>query len=412
MADTPLDRTAGTRRIQARAGTNLGGASAHNRRVVFEALRVNGALSRAELARATQLTAQTVSNIIEEFERDGLAVPEQPIRGARGQPATPYRILPGGAYAIGVQLDRHQILGIAVDLTGKPLVRRLHHLPAGGPKTGMTVLLQLIEDLRKELARADPKSPEKLLGLGVAMPGPFNVRSNETDPWVMRDWEGFPLTDVLEQATGLAARLQNDATAAAISEKTYGVATGLDNFVYLFVGYGLGAGLIVNGEVYVGAVANAGEIGQVPTPFPPDRHAAPEALEHYVSLLSLCRALELDARDADLFPELERRLEAGDDRLTKWVKCASQQLRYAIQILESLFDPETVVLGGQLPQPLMERLVRLVEPLLPSVADQVSRSLPRLTFGSADLWTVALGAAIQPIHRTFDPQFRAILKSR
>src|ERR1041384_5880394 len=108
MADTPLDRTAGTRRIQARAGTNLGGASAHNRRVVFEALRVNGALSRAELARATQLTAQTVSNIIEEFERDGLAVPEQPIRGARGQPATPYRILPGGAYAIGVQLDRHQ----------------------------------------------------------------------------------------------------------------------------------------------------------------------------------------------------------------------------------------------------------------------------------------------------------------
>jgi len=75
MADTPLDRTAGTRRIQARAGTNLGGASAHNRRVVFEALRVNGALSRAELALATQLTAQTVSNIIEEFARDGLAVP-------------------------------------------------------------------------------------------------------------------------------------------------------------------------------------------------------------------------------------------------------------------------------------------------------------------------------------------------
>ena len=77
-----------------------------------------------------------------------------------------------------------------------------------------------------------------------------------------------------------------------------------------------------------------------------------------------------------------------------------------------LFDPETVVLGGQLPQPLMTRLVQLVEPLLPSIADRVARNLPRLTFGSADLWTVALGAAIQPIHRTFDPQFRAILKSR
>ena len=412
MADTPLDRTAPARRIQARAGTNLGGASAHNRRVVFEALRVNGALSRAELARATQLTAQTVSNIIEEFERDGLAMPEKPIRGVRGQPATPYRILPQGAYAIGVQLDRHQILGIAVDLTGEPLVRRLRLLPKAGPQTGMTVLLQLIEELRKELARVDPKSPEKLLGLGVAMPGPFNVRSNETDPWVMREWEGFPLTDALEQATGLAANLQNDATAAAISEKTYGVATGLENFVYLFVGYGLGAGLIVNGEVYVGAVANAGEIGQILTAFPTDKKTMPEPLEHSVSLLSLCRALDLDARDADLFPKLERRLDAHDQRLTNWVEGAASQLRYAIQILESLFDPETVVLGGQLPQPLMTRLVQLVEPLLPSVADRISRSLPRLTFGSADLWTVALGAAIQPIHRTFDPQVRAILKSR
>ena len=304
MADTPLDRTAGTRQIQGRAGTNLGGASAHNRRVVFEALRVNGTLTRAELARATQLTAQTVSNIIEEFERDGLAGPEDPIRGARGQPATPYRILPQGAYAIGVQLDRHQILGIAVDLTGKPLVRRKDHVPAGGPKSGMPILLQLIRDLRKELVTLDRRASEKLLGLGVAMPGPFNVRSNETDPWVMREWEGFALTHALEEATGLAASLQNDATAAAISEKTYGVATGLENFVYLFVGYGLGAGLIVNGEVYVGAVANAGEIGQVPTAFAPDGSATPEALEHYVSLLSLCRALGLDSRHVDLFPEL------------------------------------------------------------------------------------------------------------
>ena len=93
------------------------------------------------------------------------------------------------------------------------------------------------------------------------------------------------------------------------------------------------------------------------------------------------------------------------------MEIAARQLRYAIQIVEGLFDPDTVVLGGQLPQPLMARLTALVEPLFPSVADRPSRRLPRLTFGTADLWTVALGAAIQPIHRTFDPQFRAILKS-
>ena len=97
--------------------------------------------------------------------------------------------------------------------------------------------------------------------------------------------------------------------------------------------------------------------------------------------------------------------------MLSWVEIAVRQLRYAIQIVEALFDPDTVVLGGQLPQPLMAQLATLVEPLFPAIADRPSGKLPRLTFGTADLWTVSLGAAIQPIHRTFDPQFHAILKS-
>ncbi len=63
-----------TRPIRAKSGTNHEGTSAHNRRVMIDALRVNGALSRADLARATRLTKQTVSNIIEELERDGLVI--------------------------------------------------------------------------------------------------------------------------------------------------------------------------------------------------------------------------------------------------------------------------------------------------------------------------------------------------
>src|SRR5688572_13475491 len=87
------------RAIRAIAGTNLDGASAHNRRVIFDALRINGALTRADLARATQLTPQTVSNIVDSLRSDGLIVADEPRRQGRGQPARPYRILPEVACA-------------------------------------------------------------------------------------------------------------------------------------------------------------------------------------------------------------------------------------------------------------------------------------------------------------------------
>ena len=90
------------------AGTNLEQAKSHNRRVVIEAIRTNGALSRAAIARLTALSSQTISNIVEELEKEELLRPEATQKGARGQPAVPYSINPDGGYSIGLQLD-HQL---------------------------------------------------------------------------------------------------------------------------------------------------------------------------------------------------------------------------------------------------------------------------------------------------------------
>src|SRR5262245_42104397 len=239
---TPISApdAASRRQIRAVAGTNLHRASAHNRRVIFDALRINGALTRAELARATQLTHQTVSNIVESLQDDGLVTADAPRRQGRGQPARPYRILPEGACAIGVQLDRHQMLGVVVDLAGAPLARRQRHLSAGGPKKGGAALLKLIGELRSFVETRQEDSAARLLGLGIAMPGPFGTMDNE-DPWGMQDWQDFPLADWLAEKTGLTVSVQNDAAAGAIAEKMYGAAAGLENFVHLFIGYGLGA---------------------------------------------------------------------------------------------------------------------------------------------------------------------------
>src|SRR6185369_14721699 len=276
-----------------------------------------------------QLTAQTVSNIIDQFTETGLVAADAPVRGGRGQPATPYRIVSTGAYSIGIQIGRHQVLGIGTDLAGRTLSRQQRRLPKGGPKRGLSVVLSLIAAIRADLSAADERSADRLLGLGVAMPGPFGQRLDPqhppedplVDPWVMQEWHDFPLLARLESETGLEAGLQNDAGAAAIAEKMYGVASGLDNFVYLFLGYGLGAGLIIQGEIYAGAAGNAGEIGLIPAAIVTSNGKAksePETLEHYVSMLAVCRNLGLDPGQSSLFTKLDQLLQARDRELLAW----------------------------------------------------------------------------------------------
>jgi predicted NBD/HSP70 family sugar kinase len=394
------------RPIRAKSGTNQEGTSAHNRRVMIEALRLNGALSRADLARATQLTKQAVSNIIDELERDGFVVSLQAVRKGRGQPSTPYRLVPEGAFAIGLQIDRHVTRAVAVDLVGAVLARAETNLPAGGPVRGVRVILDLVARVRGDLARKAAQSEQRLVGLGAAMPGPFGVDSPDDDPWMMAAWQRFPLVETLAAGTGLDVGLQNDAAACATAERMVGAAHGLDHAVCLYVGFGIGAGLILNGELYAGGHGNAGEIGMALVS--PGR----TPLEHRASLASLYQRLGIDPADPRLRSRLERLAAAGDAELLAWIDAAAADLRWSVHLIETVFDPQTVILTSSAPAALVRRLAAAMHPLLHSIAERPGRTLPRLQLGSTDPWSIAIGAAAGPIGRAFDPRFAAILKTR
>ncbi|MEP7453805.1 ROK family transcriptional regulator [Phyllobacterium sp. SB3] len=402
MDDRPL--------IRAKSGTNLGGASAHNRRIMIDALRVNGALSRADLARATGLTPQTVSNIIEELAGEGLVRSQASVRKGRGQPATPYQLVPEGAFAIGLQIDRHVTRTVIVNLVGDVLVQIEAILPPGGPETGVVVVLDLVARVRTMLSEKVSGAEERLVGLGIAMPGPFGINTLYDDPWMMTAWQSFPLVERIAEGTGLEVALQNDASAAATAERLLGAAHGLDHAICIYFGYGLGTGLILNGELYGGAYSNAGEIGMMLTLVPGDG-ADVEPLEHYASMAALCKLLELDPSAPDLFAMVTDAVLLGGSKLEQWMDDVAERLRRAVQMLELVFDPQTVILCGGAPRVLIDKLVEKIEPLLPSIAERASRSQPRLQAGLADPWSAALGAAAEPIARAFDPRFSAILKN-
>jgi predicted NBD/HSP70 family sugar kinase len=205
--------------------------------------------------------------------------------------------------------------------------------------------------------------------------------------------------------------LQNDAAASAIAERMVGAAHGLDNAVCLYLGYGIGAGLILNGELYSGANGNAGEIGMVLSP-PSSVYGDRKTLEHRASLASLYQHMGMDAADPDLHSKLAEAAGTEDEALKAWIKSAADDLRWSVQLIETIFDPESVILCGTAPEPLARRLVDAMHPLLPSIAERRVRTVPRLQLGMTDPWAGALGAAAEPISRTFDPRFSAILKTR
>ncbi|MDI6837445.1 ROK family transcriptional regulator [Ciceribacter thiooxidans] len=395
------------RPIRATSGTNHEGTSTHNRRVMIDALRINGALSRADLARATRLTKQAVSNIIDELEQDGLVTAGQTIRRGRGQPSTPYRLVPEGAFAIGLQIDRHVTRALAVDLMGNILARAQATLPPGGPAAGAKVVLALIAEIRGALTKVARQSERRLVGLGIAMPGPFGVGGSGDDPWMMEAWQRFPLLETLMSGTGLDVSLQNDATACATAERMVGAAHGLDHVVCLYLGYGIGAGLILGGELYNGAGGNAGEIGMA---LLHSGGATRTPLEHHASLASLYQYLKIDPGALDSQEKMAQLASSDDPRIGRWVEAAAADLRWSVHLIETIFDPQTVILCGGTPPTLAGRLIEAMQPLLPSIADRGERTLPRLQLGMTDPWAVALGAAAEPISRAFDPRFSAILK--
>ncbi|UTH73670.1 ROK family transcriptional regulator [Chromobacterium sp. IIBBL 290-4] len=384
------------------SGTNLEHARSHNRRAVLETIRRNQRLTRAELARLTALTPQTVSNITAELLEAGILLAGAPVRdGARGQPAIPLSLNPDGAYSIGVQLDHRHLIAVMVDMAGVLRARVETPVDRPSPKQALPVIKKALSDLKAQSASAW----ERLLGMGLVMPGPFGVQGmTSVGPTTLPGWEAMDATQ-LSAALGMPVRLEKDATAAAIGERLYGSASTLQNYVYLFVGTGLGAGLFLDGSLYAGGRHNAGEIGHMIVE-PDGLHCEcgnRGCLERYVSLRALGECMRLPDDNEALRALLAQPPLAGD----AWLRQAAPRLRQAINILECLLDIEAVVIGGLLPPAWQQALVDSLHPLASSTR---SSQASRLRLGSAGRDVVALGAAALPIFDEFNPQYEVLLK--
>jgi len=383
-------------------GSNPERNRAHNRRVVLEVVRLHGHVGRTEIARHARLTAQAVSNIVDELIADGLLIELGRLRNGRGQPPIQFAVNPDGPLTAGVEVAADHIVTVLLDLSGRVRAEAFAPLDRTDPEHVPQRIAEEIQSLRGRLGVAAPR----LLGVGVVMPGPFEIEGmSSVGPATLPGWAGIDPVPLIAEATGEAVTLDNDATAAAVGERLYGAGRQIGNFCYLYFGVGLGLGVIQEGRPLRGAFGNAGEIGHVVLA-PRNRQATygPEAaLESVASVLALRERLSAAGLSATTIEAMQALYHDHNPILMDWIAEAADHLAPTVAMLENIFDPEIVIFGGGLPDVILDAVIAALEPLPVSVATRRNRALPRVIRGQTGQLTAALGAAALPLLDTVSP---------
>jgi len=307
-------------------------ARGHNRSLVLQTLYSDGAMSRADLARATGLTRVTISDLVAELIGEALIVEQGTRDESRpGKPATLVDIDRAGFRILGLDLSAHDVFrGALLDLDGRIHERLTAPLAGAGGEAAVAVVVDLARDLA---ARADVP----ILGVGVGSPGVVDLAGIVlTAPNL--GWHDLPLQERLADALGLPALVANDANVAALAEHSFGDA--LSDTMLVKIGNGVGAGLLVGGTLLSGARFSAGEIGHVVVGTDGGELCAcgkHGCLETWIAV-----------------PRLEARLAAAatpaerDDILAR----AGERLGIAVAPIVGALDLAEVVLSG--PAPLLD----------------------------------------------------------
>ena len=386
-------------------GTNQSGMRAYNERLVLSIVRRDNALAKSDIARLTGLSAQTVSVIVRGLEADGLLMRGEPVRGKIGQPSVPMRLVPEGAFFFGLKIGRRSVDLVLIDFLGSVVGSRRQTYRYPVPDTVVAFVKEALPDLTRALPF---RLRHRISGLGIAMPFQFwnwaqfiGAPQAEMDAWRYRDIQG-EIADLCD----LPVYIQNDANAACGAELVFGTGERPQDFLYFYIGYFVGGGLVLNGSLYPGRSGNAGALGSMPVPAP---DGSQRQLISAASTASLERYLTENGLGSDQLWESPESWDVPTAILDRWLAEVAFGLAHAILAAAAVIDFEAVLIDGWLPQSIRAALVdRTIVEL--AGLDAAGIELPQVRQGTVGHLARSLGAASIALSQRYLIDKNALLK--
>ena len=361
-------------------------------RIILRAISSGTTVSRTELAADHDLSAQSVGRIVRDLldagliEEVGIDQPAGP-----GAPRIGLRMRPDGAYALGFGLERDRLTGVLLDLGAS--VRWQLSIPIRPGQAAAEVLGRIEAEVLTVLGQPEFAAYRpRLCGLGVAAPGPIDRATGTiVGPPNFPQWQHVDVAQELSRALEVPVVMDNDATAAAIGTK-WQLRRGVDPFFYCYWGVGIGGGLVIDDEAYLGMTGNAMEIGHVvvnPGGRPCDCGGA-GCLEAEASAAAILEdaARYSDFRSVDAVVAAARGSQPLADILTR----AAGKLATALLTVVNLVDVDEVIIGGEHFRAVEQIFLPIIRDTLAAQAFRRFISATKVTVSSLEAAN-AVGAA-------------------
>ena len=343
-------------------------------------------ISRVELSRMTGLTKTTISAIIKGFKDSGIVEESNQVStGNVGKSPIPLHIRADAVYTMGVHLSRQRVEILLMDAQMNIITSNIgEDYTRFGPEG---IIDSLFININKIMEYAKKKEID-IGAIGIGVPGPLDAQTGVVKhPPKLKGWKDVPLGSIVQKEYGIPVWIENDANVCALAEKWLGSGRNIHNFIYILINEGIGAGVIINDELYQGTYDFVGEIGHFLC-YEQGQFQYLEDIAGVDVLLHLANSQGLSAKGLEKMAEL---LQQDNQIANSIVKKIATWIGSAIVNAIHMIGPQTVFIGG--------KMVVLGEPLIQPIRKIVSHYLfgeqaVNIQFSSISSNAVPSGAGI------------------
>ncbi len=329
---------------------------------IVQAISQYGPTSRASVAKITGLSKQTVSEIVSGLDENGWVRTVGRTEGHVGRRAVVYEISPDAAAVASVDLGGFKVRVAICNLTGVVVAETVRPTDRAGGEAVVRQIAELIRSTTKQAGLNAEKVRSAVVGVpGAPDPKTGRIRMVPNIPGLDR----IDVSRLLQESLGIETVVENDVNLAALGEHWLTRRGENDDLVYVSIGTGIGAGLVVGGQLLRGSFGTAGEVGYLPfgtDPFDEESKKA-GALERVAASLAIIEKYSSLTGITKSVPEVFDAASNGDKAATQTLEFVARQIARALAAIVSVVDPSCIVIGGSIGS--RDELLNLVVRFLP-----------------------------------------------